>query len=280
MSKKLIINADDYGISNEVNDAIESLINAGKLLDVSVIANAWPCEQAAAFLKKNPQCSVGVHLNVVEGVALSPSDGVKILMGSHGQFVNLRQLFTRWMRSPIAVSRAVETEWRAQIELLSRDGLTITHADSHQHVHGFPPFWRILTGLCREYGIPAVRVPREKNSLGLRSLAAFALGRSVTAALFLSRTGSLATNDHFLGFKRAGAYGEAEMTSDLKELKHGVTELIVHPSLYDHMPYPKMRGEMEYNTLMSNGLPQQIQGSDVELISWADVVAQSNGVRD
>ncbi len=272
MTKKLIINADDYGISTEVNDAIENLVRTGDLTDVSVLANGWSYEPAAAFLRSQPLVSIGVHLNVVEGIALSPSNKIEALMGEHGQFVDLRQIFWRWLMSPLAVVRAVEIEWRAQIELMLRDGLVITHADSHQHVHAFPPFWRILTRLCVEYGIPALRFPRERNTIALRRAAALALGRSAAFADRISQRRSLTTSDHFLGFKRTGIFGEDEMAGDLKELKDGVTEMIVHPSLYDGVPYPEMNGEIEFRALQSDGLRQAISSQGVELITWRDVV--------
>lgn len=271
MSKKLIINADDYGINTAVNDAIENLVLTGDLADVSVLANGWSYESAVAFLRSQPRISVGVHLNVVEGIPLSPSNRVEALMGIHGQFSNLRQIFWRWLRAPLAVVRGVETEWRAQIELMLRDGLTITHADSHQHVHAFPPFWRILTRLCFEYGIPAVRFPRERNTIGVRRAAALALGRSAAVAKMISGQRSLMTSDHFLGFKRTGTYAETEMADDLKELKDGVTELIVHPSLCDGVPYPKMNGEIEFRALQSDGLRRTIKTHGVELVTWRDV---------
>lgn len=271
MTKKLIINADDYGISTDVNDAIENLIAAGDLTDVSVLTNGWSYESAAAFLKSQPRISCGVHLNVVEGVALSPSDHVKALIGVHGQFVNLHHIFKRWLTSPLAVVGAVETEWRAQIELMLRDGLMITHADSHQHVHAFPPFWRILIRLCVEYGIPALRFPRERNNIGTRRAAAIALGRSASLANMLASRKSLTTSDHFLGFKRTGIYSETEMADDLKELKDGVTEMVVHPSLYDGVPYPSMHGEVEFKALQSPRLRQQIKRLGVELVTWRDV---------
>ena len=271
MTKKLIINADDYGISTEVNDAIENLVTSGDLTDVSVLANGWSYEPAAVFLRYNPQISVGVHLNVIEGIALSPSNKIEVLMGAHGQFVNLRQLIWRWLMSPLAVARAVEIEWRAQIELMLRDGLVITHADSHQHVHAFPPFWRVLTRLCGEYGIPALRFPSERNAIGTRRAAALVLGKSAAVGSMISRRRSLTTSDHFLGFKRMGIYGEREMADDLKELKDGVTEMIVHPSLYDGVPYPEMNGEIEFRALQSTGLRNEIESQGVERVTWRDV---------
>ena len=117
MNRKLIINADDYGICREANRAIENLIAAGRLRDVSVLVNGWFYEEAAAFLKMRAnRCGVGVHLNVVEGVALSPTEDVRILLGRHGEFADLRQIILRWTRSPFAVAGGGEKEMRAPKE--------------------------------------------------------------------------------------------------------------------------------------------------------------------
>lgn len=270
MSRKLIINADDYGICREANQAIENLITAGRLRNVSVLVNSWFFDAAAQFLLNHPKTSVGVHLNVVEGVALSPADKVKVLLGSHGEFLNLTELLLRWTRSPLAVSTAVEAEWRAQIELLLKSGLKISHADSHRHIHAFPPFWKIAVKLCRQYNIPAMRLPSERNALSFRRFPAFALTQAASVSKTFFRNKNLTVNHHFLGFKRAGSYGENEMINDLENLKEGVTELCVHPSICDGIPYAELRGELEYEALSGSKLWKQISESKIELVTWTE----------
>lgn len=271
MNKRLIINADDYGVCRSVNIAIEELITAGKLRNVSLLGNSWCYRDAADFLLDHPECSVGVHLNVVEGIPLSPTGKVSKLMGDHGQFVNLGQLLRRWLGSPVSVSKAVEGEFRAQIELLLADGLEITHADSHQHIHAFPPFWKILTRLCKEYGIGALRLPRERNKIGHRRLASIALDSAATVSKALCSNLELRVNDHFLGFKRAGGYGEDELLSDVFHLRDGVTEIACHPSLEAGIPYSNYRGHLDYQALSGSRLWNQIESSGIELITWKDL---------
>ncbi|MCY7344910.1 MAG: ChbG/HpnK family deacetylase [Pyrinomonadaceae bacterium] len=270
MNKKLIINADDYGICPSVNYAVENLIKAGKLQDVSVLANFPLFENAVDFLLRHPDCSVGIHLNVVEGSAVfAAADKLKILLGGDGRFVNLNRVLMRYARAPFAVSKAVEAEWRAQIEILLNSGLKISHADSHQHIHAFPPFWNILTKLCREYGISAARQPSEQNEIRLRRAAGFALRQAANVSRTFSPNRNLSLNNHFLGFKRVGIYGETEMVADVRNLKNGVTELCVHPSLDDGIPYPAIRGTLEYEALSGSKLWKQIVESEIELTTWA-----------
>jgi hypothetical protein len=102
-------------------------------------------------------------------------------------------------------------------------------------------------------------------------LSSFALGRSVIASEALSPKPGLIGNDHFLGFKRAGSYGEAELINDIKNLEDGITELIVHPSIYDGIPYPGYGGEVEYTALLGPDLYTEILAADIELVTWADV---------
>ncbi len=268
MNKKLIINADDYGICPSVNYAIENLIKAGKLRDVSVLTNFSLFEKAADFLLRQPDCSVGIHLNVVEGIAVAPANKVKILLGNDGKFVNLNQILLRYCRAPFAVAKAVEAEWRAQIEILLNSGLKISHADSHQHIHAFPPFWKILVKLCGDYGISAARLPCEENEIRLRRAAGFALRQAANVSKTLFPNRNLSLNNHFLGFKRVGIYGETEMVADVKNLKNGVTELCVHPSLDDEIPYPAIRGTLEYEALSGSKLWKQIVESEIEITTW------------
>lgn len=268
MNKHLIINADDYGICLSVNYAVENLIKAGRLHDVSVLTNFSFFESAADFLTRHVEVSAGIHLNIVEGLPISPADKVKILLDADGNFLNLKRILTNFISAPFAVAAAVETEWRAQIELLLNSGLKISHADSHQHIHAFPPFWKILIKLCREYEIPAVRMSGEKNHIRQRCAAGFALRQAANFSETFFPNPNLKLNNHFLGFKRAGSYGETEMITDLANLENGVTELCIHPSLDDGIPYQTLRGTLEYEALANANLWKQIAELQIELTTW------------
>src|SRR5436305_105191 len=156
LSKRLIINADDFGACREVNMAVMQIARAGILGGASVLANGIGWQQAVDFLRDNLELSAGIHLNVVEGRAISAAPEVRIITDRDGSFPGLSALLKRWILRPLAVSRAVEIEWRAQIEKLMRAGVWLKHADSHQHLHAFPPAYCCAVRLCQEYGIPAL----------------------------------------------------------------------------------------------------------------------------
>jgi len=174
-SKKLIINADDYGACSKVNLAVEQLALTGRLGGLSVLANGDGWAQAVNFLRDHSELSAGVHLNAVEGQPVSVAHEVRVLANKEGSFVGLRALLRRWLLNPVGVSRVVEIEWRAQIERLMRARVKLTHADSHCHLHAFPLAYPIAEKLCHEYGIAAIRWPHERENAAFRRASAIAL---------------------------------------------------------------------------------------------------------
>ncbi|HQR32858.1 MAG TPA: ChbG/HpnK family deacetylase [Blastocatellia bacterium] len=272
MVRRLIVNADDYGRCAEVNTAVEELITARRLRDVSVLANGRSLDSAIRFLRANPDVSVGAHLNVVEDRPVSSAVEVEMLTDKDGAFVGLQDLMVRWIRQPFAVSRAVELEWRAQLRRLSDAEIHLSHVDSHQHLHAFPLAWNLAVRLGHEFGIPALRFPREQNALPLRRVGAWALGASLAVSRLLVVKSGLRHNDHFLGFKRAGVYGFHELVSDLKNLSAGVTELALHPSIADENPYPNLFGNRERQALLNPALPEIFAELEIELTSWSDLI--------
>lgn len=269
-SKKLIINADDYGVCREVNVAIEQVAGAGVLGGVSVLANGECWSEAVGYLRNNPALSAGIHLNVVEGRPVSSAPQIRILTRNDGLFPGIGPLLKRWVLRPGAVSRAVEIEWRAQIERLIRAGVWLKHADSHQHLHAFPPAYSCAVRLCREYSIPALRHPREAATHSLRRAGARALQLSLATSRGMIRRTQLRHNDYFLGFMRAGAYGVAELIADLRTIPNGLTEIALHPSVADGVPYPNLRGDRERAALLDSSLPDRIKSLGIDITTWSE----------
>ncbi len=269
--KKLIINADDYGACDAVNAAVEELALAGLLGGVSVLANGQRCDSALAFLRQHPGVNAGIHFNLIEGLPIADSTQIQILLGPDGSLLERGSLLRRWALQPKAMARAVEIEWRAQIELLLNTGLKLTHADSHQHLHALPPAFRIAVKLCQEYQIPALRLPAERNQVAARTLTARVLQANLAIAQRLTAPSSLRHNDHFLGFKRAGGYGIKQLLTDLPLLQNGVTELALHPSTTNFTPYPTLRGNDEREALLSRGFQALIADANISLLRWDEV---------
>jgi len=267
LTKRLIINADDYGGCPEIDEAVEQLASSGRLGGVSVLANGDCWESAASFLGSHRELSAGIHLNVVEGRPVANAREVAILTQSDGSFVALSVLLRRWVLSPRAVSRAVETEWRAQIERLIDSGLQLQHADSHRHVHAFPPAYRMAARLCQEYSVPALRWPMERKFKS-RRLPSLAISATIAISGLLRSSAEVFRNDHFLGFQRAGSYTNATLLADLRLLADGLTELALHASTRDGWPYASFNGRQELQAVLDERLPGWLDELSIQLTSW------------
>lgn len=144
---RLIVNADDFGMSRGITDGIVVAHRYGFLTSASLMANMPAAEYAAARAQNLPRLGVGVHLNICQGRPLLPPAEIPTLVDKSGTFhspaVLVRSL---WMCrvSP----REIEAEFRSQIQWLKHRGIVPTHADSHHHMHLYPaaalPFSRAL----------------------------------------------------------------------------------------------------------------------------------------
>jgi len=157
----MIVNADDFGISNTVNRAILESMEIGLVTSTSIMANMPGFEDALTLVHEHPILTgrIGVHLNLTEGHPLSvPILDCPTFCNDNGRFVYDRQ------RSLFSLTRkgkdAVYEEMRTQLERVLAAGIEPTHLDSHHHLH---TEWAIAPLVCRlgrEYGIPRVRLAR------------------------------------------------------------------------------------------------------------------------
>jgi chitin disaccharide deacetylase len=155
----VVVNADDLGMSHTVNEAIFSLMERGRLTSASILANAPGTEEAVRYTREFSRCSFGAHLNIVEFEPLSQAPGLAGMVGKDGRLQFLPANF------PINASilHAIYVEFKMQIERLLSHGVTLTHLDSHTHVHMRPILLPILKCLQMAYGIRGIRI---KSSLG------------------------------------------------------------------------------------------------------------------
>jgi predicted glycoside hydrolase/deacetylase ChbG (UPF0249 family) len=183
----LIVNADDYGLTEAISRGILRAHDAGIVTSTSVLAVGPAVARAAAWLRDRPGLRVGAHLAVVgEDPPLLTAREIPTLVDRRGA---LRIGWRSFMVAAVAgrVDPAdVRREFDAQLERLVRElGLAPTHLDTHQHLHLYPPIARVVTELAVSRGIGAVRVPtsaaRGPRGLGVRRWSR-ALAARLTAA--------------------------------------------------------------------------------------------------
>jgi hopanoid biosynthesis associated protein HpnK len=165
MSRKIIINADDFGLCKGVNEAVAQAYSNGILTSTTIMANMPAASEAVDIAKKLPNLGVGAHLNIFEGSARSEDSCVDCLLDADGQFalspfkLSLLSIFSSKIRN------AVKAEFAAQMEWLIDNGIKLTHLDSHKHIHSFPVIFSIVCDLARRFGIPAIRFTFEPKEI-------------------------------------------------------------------------------------------------------------------
>ncbi len=193
MINKIIINADDLGISEDVNTAIEQAIKLQVISSTTIIVNAPAFRRAVAIAKKHPRISIGIHLNLIEFAPLTKQKAFfdNCLLDDRGCFIkgaifNLKSVSKE-------LQNAIYEEWKAQIDKLLAAGIIPSHIDSHQHVHGLNQLSKVLIKLMKEYKFSKLRL---KLYVGIKEML---LVQKYNKSNSISQTNSV--NNHRLNKK-------------------------------------------------------------------------------
>ena len=160
MMKRLIVNADEFGLTEGVNKGIIEAHSEGILSSASAIVNMWALDEAMALATKNPRLGVGVHLNLTAGKPLLPIDKVRSLVDDNGFFLKRPALVKRILFQSISLEE-VKEEFFAQIGKLESYGISPTHLDFHQNVLFLPRLFNVALFVAKEIGLP-LRLTQEE----------------------------------------------------------------------------------------------------------------------
>ena len=158
--RRLIVNADDFGLTTGINRAIVEAHENGIVSSATLMANAAKFDEAAAHAQRSPQLGVGCHVMLVDGTPLRDPATLPTL-ARDGQFASqLSGVALRAWTGRISSSE-VEHEVAAQLGKLREAGIAVTHVDTHKHTHVLPAILRPLLRAARQCGVRAVRNPFE-----------------------------------------------------------------------------------------------------------------------
>lgn len=247
MTKKFILNADDFGMSRANNRAVLEGYFEGILKSASLVANGRAFDEAVnSIIPQCPDLGVGIHLNIIEGQSIC-SD-LSTLTDENGVFNNsyIQLLIKSYDKNNKEFLADIEREFRRQIEkVLSTT--KVTHIDSHVHVHSIPKIFDLVCRLAKEYGINQVRTQYEKpyiipdlykhlnrkyfiNLIKLILLDTFTIFNEATVHKY-----GLKTNDYLIGViytsmmdALAVSYGVMAVNRD-----NITVEALIHPKRYD-----------------------------------------------
>jgi predicted glycoside hydrolase/deacetylase ChbG (UPF0249 family) len=244
--RRLIVNADDFGLTSGVNRAILELHQAGILTSATLMARAPATLEAIDIARATPSLGVGCHIVLVDGDPLRlPADLPTLTHPETGQlYSTLGAFLKRLVRGEIR-GNEIEIEARAQIQLLQSRGLTLTHVDTHKHTHMFPRVLCPVLRAARSCGIHAIRNPFEPAWSARATPGAPLLRRTQVRLLrmlasrfyrFVSEHG-FTTTDGSLGVLATGTLDASTITSLLNAMPPGqldaIYELVTHPGYND-----------------------------------------------
>jgi chitin disaccharide deacetylase len=249
MYRRLVVNADDLGLTVGVNDGIFDAHELGILTSASLFANAPATADAVRRARQLPSLGIGAHLTLVDGAPTLPPERIPTLVTGDGRFPSSWKPFiVACLKGRVSLAE-VALELTAQIERLHDFGLTLTHLDAHKHVHAYPPVFTVVAELAARFGVPVVRVPYEQASGWSRlsmsggdgherrtarrqallnaAMWPWAQANYRTAASLALRTPG------FIGRIHTGVLSRSTLTHALRAARSAVTELMVHPGYVD-----------------------------------------------
>ena len=239
--RRVIVTADDFGLSPAVNAAIEQAHRQGILTSTSLMVGARAAGDAIERARRLPSLKVGLHLVVVSGRPVLPAEALPDLVDANGYLSGrLLRAGARFFLVP-RVRRQLEAEMRAQFEAFRATGLCLDHVDAHHHMHLHPSVFALLLEIGADYGLGAVRVPYEPLLATWRGAPRRGrVKRFATSLLMapwvrlmayrLSRTG-LFCNDYLFGLHDSGGMTRERVMELVAQLPIGVSELYFHPAL-------------------------------------------------
>lgn len=277
---RLIVNADDLGLTEGHNQAIVAAHLEGILTSASLMAGGAAFEDAVERVRSLPRLGIGVHLTLLESRPVLPPEAVPGLVDQDGVFgLDYVRLFVKLSRRQIDLQQ-VGREWRAQVEKVMASGLSVTHIDSHKHIHMHPCLLPLALRLVQEYGLKGMRLSCPLNIA--RGLKPAVLGLLALWARQRAARENVRTPDVLLGLEASGQMTEARLLALLARPWTGTRELMVHPAyptpLLDHLLasgyrwIATYRFEEELAALCSPSVQALLQQNSISLIHYGALV--------
>ena len=263
MNKKLIINADDFGYDDDAVEGILQLIENQKISSTTILANYVK----SSDLKKingNKNISVGLHLNLISGEPLSKKPKVGTLINNEGLFYKSSELYYRFLTGRIKIIE-IETEISNQVKRLKESGILISHADSHQHIHQYPFFSRVILKLLKKHGIKRIRncMPTTWPNNRMKTLKTFTHFSHHELQNFFTTDGLIPY------FSVNSQYNLSSFDDALEKSfkRKQVLEIMTHPGTEDRNG-SYLNRKKEFNFWMKNQWKEILVKNNIDLINF------------
>ncbi len=288
--KRLIVTADDLGLTRRINVAIARAHQEGIVTTASLMVNGGAFESAIEMLHANPLLDGGLHLNLNDGRPATPPVRIPSLANSQGfLYHHPFELMIALLRGKVD-SSDLEAEIRAQLRKAIGAGVRIGHVDGHKHVHVVPGVLNLVCEVAAEFGVHAIRSTVE-GTPRLMSLAArnfgssgqvvkqYIFGKAVSGAFVLAQSGngrrSLKTPRRLYGITQTGFLDLQTFADILSRMEVGISEVMCHPGYVDDdlRKTPTrlhFQRERELELLTGHEVRDLLEGAGVGLATYRD----------
>jgi hopanoid biosynthesis associated protein HpnK len=286
--RRLIINADDFGLTPGVNRAIIEAHQHGVVTSSTLMAVGDAFDDAAKLARQNPRLRVGCHVVLIDGTPLTAAAKIPTLTFPHGRFRSSLPDFAHAALRRRIREEDIAAEAKAQLAKLRAAGIRISHFDTHKHVHTFPPIARPLLRVAKEFGIVAVRNPfapikpmafahlMKRPRLWKRYSEVAVLRNFGARFRKLAAQEGLKTTDGTFGIVVTGALDERLFAAIVGCVPEGTWEFVCHPG-YNDDALAKVKTRLrasrvaELHVLTSPQAKEVLRAGGIELITYADL---------
>ncbi len=271
-ARRLVVNADDFGRSSSINQAVIRAHQDGILTTASLMMNEAALDEAVALARENPKLGVGLHLTLSHGRSALPSEKIPGLVNERGEFSNaptatgFRYFIKRGLREQL------RAEIHAQFEKFRATGLTLDHVNGHLHFHLHPTIFRIVMDAAERFGIKRMRLTRDPYWMDVPLAPGRRMYRASHAAIYLFLSGSarralrrknIRHTKRVFGLLQNALVDEQYILKLLPLLPAGDSELYSHPSLDEF--------KHEFDALVSARVKSAIRDQGIQLIRYQDL---------
>ena len=291
--RRLVINADDFGLTSGVNRAIVEAHEGGIVTSATLMANGSAFEEAVSLAQTRPRLGVGCHVVLVDGVPLVRQTATDSLLDPRSRTAGsprFRERIGKFAALALLGRLApeeIEAEVTAQIGKLQSSGIAVTHLDSHKHTHMFPSVFRPLLRAAQARGVRAVRNPFERVRSSQLAVRPDLWRRWTEVGILRSlakqfreavRQADMTTPDGTFAIVATGSLEERLLRRMIEHLPEGTWELVCHPG-YNDADLQNVRTrlresrEQELRILTSQSTRDLLAANGVEVISYRDLAA-------
>jgi chitin disaccharide deacetylase len=268
-----IINADDFGFCDEVNQAIIQAHEEGILTSTSLMVTGEKASDAIEKAKTHPNLAVGLHLVLVCGHSALPPKEIPHLVDNQGNFSNDSVKAGLKYQFNSAARQELRREIRAQLEKFRSTGLSLSHVDGHLHMHSHPVVLNILAELANEFEIKFIRLPSEELSFTLNLNRSGLVNKLIWSTVFhqLRKYGEsvLKSRDinfveRVYGLLQTGSITEKYLLGLIPQIQANLVEIYCHPSSSD-------AGATELAALLSQSVRQVLEENNFKMTNYTQL---------